>query len=267
MPSAWPMGKSLLPKVLEGDTRRQIESIWTFLSDGPGAAEPYGLGREPIPLVAGREPLIYRNFLQGAGTRAIGVGYPEKANLAFDANEMRIALIWQGAFIDASRHWAGRGEGFQGPLGDNVLGLPAGPSVARLATGSDAWPSKPARELGYVFRGYRLVEAGRPTFLYDLGPLHVVDTPAPVASREAPALRRTLTLTAANPPQDVWIRAAVADKIEAGERGWYTVDGEWKVRIEGRAEPIVRKSAGKSELLVPVVFSGDRATVVEEFAW
>ena len=61
-----------------------------------------------IELVATNEAIIYRNFIEGAGTRAIGVGYPEKANLAFDANELRLARIWQGSFIDASRHRTGR---------------------------------------------------------------------------------------------------------------------------------------------------------------
>ena len=63
----------------------------------PTPPQPYGLGREPMPLVADKEAVIYRNFIQGAGPRAIGVGYPEKANLAFDANDLRLALIWQGA--------------------------------------------------------------------------------------------------------------------------------------------------------------------------
>ena len=45
-------------------------------------------GYEHVPF---EEAIIYRNFIEGAGTRAIGVGYPEKLNLAFDANEMRLA--------------------------------------------------------------------------------------------------------------------------------------------------------------------------------
>jgi len=89
MPVAWPMGKSLLPKILEGDTEQQIEAIWTFLSDGTKAAEPSGLGRAPIPLVPVKEPILYRNFIQGAGPRGIAVGYPERVSLAFDANESR----------------------------------------------------------------------------------------------------------------------------------------------------------------------------------
>ncbi len=160
MPTAWPGGKSQLESIYDGDTNKQIESIWLYLSDGPNAAVPYGLGRDPIPLVAEKEAVLYRNFIQGAGPRAIGVGYPEKANLAFDANDLRLALIWQGAFIDASRHWTGRGEGFQGPLGDNVLTLPTGPTFALLENDADAWPRKRAKERGDLFRGYKLARRG-----------------------------------------------------------------------------------------------------------
>ena len=78
MPTAWPGGKTMLPQVLDGDTRKQIEALWLFLADGRDAVEPYGLGREPMPLVPEGEAIIYRNFLRGAGPRAIGVGYPEQ---------------------------------------------------------------------------------------------------------------------------------------------------------------------------------------------
>ena len=54
---------------------------------------------------------------RGPAPRAIGVGYPEKVNLAFDANDLRLAMIWQGAFIDAARHWTDRGVGFEGAAG------------------------------------------------------------------------------------------------------------------------------------------------------
>ena len=270
MPTAWPNGKTMLPQVLDGDTHKQIEAIWEFLSDGRNAAEPYGLGRDPLPLVPEKEAIIYRNFLQGAGPRAIGVGYPERANLAFDANDLRIALIWQGSFIDASKHWSARGSGFQAPLGDNVLTLPDGPSLALLSNADDAWPRGHAKELGDAFRGYRLNGDGRPTFLYDIGTLHVADFPEPVsgANPKAAMLRRTLTIDGPKPSRDLWFRAIVAGKVEEAGDGWYTIDGEWKMRITADNAPVLRKTEGKTELLVPVRQTGDRETrIVQEFAW
>ena len=92
-------------------------------------------------MIAFDEAVIYRNFIEGAGARAIGVGFPEKLNLAFDADNMRLAMLWHGGFIDAARHWTARGAGFEKPLGDNVLHLPTGPPLARLSDPSAMWPS------------------------------------------------------------------------------------------------------------------------------
>ena len=113
------------------------------------------MGRKFIPLVPTDEAIIYRNFIEGAGTRAIGVGYPEKVNLAFDANDLRLALIWQGGFIDAAKHWTDRGDGFEGPLGDDVLSLPVGASFAVLGKTDAPWPTGNPKDAGYKFLGYR----------------------------------------------------------------------------------------------------------------
>jgi hypothetical protein len=230
MPTAWPDGKSQLEAIFDGDTVKQVESVWQYLSDGPSAAVPLGVGRDPIPLVAEKEPVLYRNFIQGAGPRAIGVGYPEKANLAFDANDLRLALIWQGAFIDASRHWTGRGEGFQGPLGDNILTLPTGPTLAVLPDVKADWPRHKSRDHGDRFRGYNLA-GGRPAFRYELAGVQVEDFPEPISGGEVPTLRRTLELASEKPPEGLYFRAAVGKKLEALGEGWYAIDGEWKVRV------------------------------------
>ena len=101
-----------------------------------------------MPLVPTDEAIIYRNFIQGAGNRAIAVGFPEKLNLAFDANELRLALIWKGGFIDAARHWTDRGAGAEGPLGDDILQLPPGPGFAVLPKTDAPWPTANPRENG-----------------------------------------------------------------------------------------------------------------------
>ena len=270
MPTAWPGGKTMLPQVADGDSRKQIEALWEFLSDGPDATEPYGLGREPMPLVPGAEPIIYRNFIKGAGTRAIGVGYPEHVNLAFDANDLRLALIWQGAFIDASRHWSGRGGDFQSPLGDNVLSLAAGPDFAFLPSDKpdEPWPTGPVKALGDAFRGYRLTRDGRPTFLYEVGGLQIADFPeaVPGANPKAATLRRTMTVTVkpGERPQAtaLMFRAIAARRVERLGDGWYAIDGEWKLRVQADGAPLLRKSNGVTELRVPVTTS-----VVQEFVW
>ncbi len=274
----------MLPKVLDGSTPQQIEAIWQFLSDGRSATEPYGLGRDPMPLVPEKDAILYRNFLNHAGPRGIAVGYPEHASLSFDADSLRLAQIWQGAFIDAARHWTGRGTGFGSPLGDNVLNLSEGPDLAFLDKPEDSWPLGSPRERGDAFRGYRLSKDGRPTFLYEIGSgneagrggVHVTDYPdaIPGALGKPATIRRALTVsTQANVaplPRSLWFRALAASKIEPLGDGWYAVDGEWKLRIsaEPAAEPVLRSSKGRTELLVPVRLDHVREMkITQEFVW
>ena len=97
MPDAWPgIGEDSLLKILDGKKQTQIQAVWNYLSDGPRARTPVGVITQSMELIPTFEPIIYRNFIEGAGPRAIGVGYPEQMSLAFDANDLRLAMIWQG---------------------------------------------------------------------------------------------------------------------------------------------------------------------------
>ncbi|MDA1050060.1 MAG: PA14 domain-containing protein [Planctomycetota bacterium] len=264
MPAAWPQGQVLLPAVLDGKALTQIHSVWEYLSDGDQAAMPVGLGSDPIILTAYDEAIIYRNFIEGAGPRAIAVGYPEKLNQAFDANNLRIALLWHGAFMDASKHWLGRGPGFQAPLGDNVLKLPEGVSFANLDSPDASWPTQTAKELGYEFGGYRLGEAQRPTFLYSVGNTSIQDTLVATSSAQFTPAQRTITIAAESPVRNLWYRAASGNKIVPQDDGWYAVDGRWKTRVAGG---LLREVGGEAELLVPVELENGKASIVQDYAW
>jgi hypothetical protein len=267
MPTAWFNGVSPLPKVLEGDPARQIEAIWVYLSEGKKAQLPLGVKKQYIPLVPDKEAIVYRNFLEGSGARSIGVGYPEKAHLAFDANNMRLAMLWQGAFIDASRHWTDRGVGYEPPLGDGVLHLPAGPTFAFLGKEDDPWPAKGPKELGYKFAGYRLSADQRPTFLYSFQDVRIEDFPNAVAGKMSPGIARTISLTAPKDVANLWFRAAQADKIETQKDGWFRINNEYSMRLEPGMAARVRQSGGKMELLLPLQFKDGRARLVQEFVW
>jgi hypothetical protein len=43
MPMFWPDGQAALPSILEGDTERQVESLWRYLSEGEKAQPPAGV--------------------------------------------------------------------------------------------------------------------------------------------------------------------------------------------------------------------------------
>ncbi len=266
MPSAFVDGKSQLPGVLDGTANTQVEAIWLYLEEGPKARPPIGMGARSIPLVPLANAIIYRNFIQGAGSRAIAVGYPERTHVAFDANEMRLAMLWQGAFIDAARHWTDRGVGYEGPLGDNVLQLPGGVPFALLPKADAAWPAGTAKALGFKFLGYRLTPDDRPTFLYALDGIKFEDFPNPVAGKEG-VLRRQISVTSEKVVEGLHFRAMLAGKIEPQKDGWYRIDGAWRLKIESETPPVVRQSGGKTELLVPIRLTDGKAKFVVEYAW
>ena len=264
MPGFWPNGVAANRDVLGGDTDKQIGAIWAYLATGKDADLPAGLVQGKQEMVADTEAVIYRNFIEGAGPRAIGVGYPEKANLAFDANEMRLALIWQGPFIDAAKHRTGRGNGFEKPLGVNVVKGPPGPPFAVLENESATWPAAVGKDGGYQFKGYRLDEKQRPAFRYTFDGAEIEDYPVAVPAEVDANFTRTITVTAPAAIRRLYFRAAVADKIDEKD-GAFSI-GKMTLKFPG-AKPLVRVSNGKSELLVPLTFAGREAKIVEEIGW
>ena len=181
MPAFWPNGVAVNKEILDGDTEKQIFAVWAYLARKNFTDLPPGLIQGKMELVADKEAIIYRNFIQGGGPRAIGVGYPEKANLAFDAQDVRLALIWQGSFIDAARHRTGRGQGYEKPLGTNVINGPAAPAFAVLDSESTEWPKVAGKAAGWQFHGYQLDTERRPTFRYSWNGLNFEDYPVAVA--------------------------------------------------------------------------------------
>ena len=253
MPSAWPaFGKSLLPEILDGDSDKQIQAVWNYLKDGPRARPPAGLVTNSMELFATDEAVIYRNFIEGAGSRAIGVGYPEALNLAFDANEIHLALVWKGAFIDAKRHWTGRGQGYQPPAGSSVMEMEKGPTIARLVNKDASWPSGTIRENpDYRFRGYRLTVDQRPTFIYTLGNVRVEEFYEPIEKDTTATFMKKVVVKGAG-EKDTYYRLASADRITEEGDGWYQIGDRYrtKLSIPADARLITRESGGKTELLL-----------------
>ena len=216
------------------------------------------------------EAVIYLNFIEGAGTRAIGVGYPDKLNLAFDANEGRLAMLWHGGFIDANKHWNGRGAGFEGPLGDQILRLPDGPLLAQLDDSQQAWPKQPTAEQAHRFRGYRLVEKRNPVLLYSWGGIQVEDYPRPIGSQDVFVMQRTLTLLPpagdVKPPANLWLRTIRAGRIDELGGGKFKIDSKWELTVAGAAAQR-REEGGQAELLVPILFSGNSAKIELTYDW
>lgn len=164
-PQATQVG-TMMPPMFMGRKKadQEIESIWTYLKEIEGQPLPEGLlsteDFELKPEKAGK-PILFRSFIEGAGTHAIGVGFPQGIHAAFDSVQCRWVFIWKGRFLDAMSNWQSREMLPIKPLGTDLKELP-------MATGQ--------RE----FSGYRLSRDGVPTMFYQLDGQSVEDTLRPV---------------------------------------------------------------------------------------
>ena len=224
---------------------------------GGGGGGAIGLLIEPPE----GEASVYRNFINGAGPRAIGVGYHEGVNLAFDANNLRLAMIWQGDFIDGARHWKGRGQGYQPPAGEAVIKFPEGVAFATLESSDSSWPQAEYRTKDFRFRGYVLDKSQRPTFKYERGGVAIEDTPLPVSAAEGEfgQIKRVIKLKSKDAPANLYFRIAQGS-FEKKDDTFQS--SELSVTVKG-ANP----SAQSGDLRVPVSFKGGTAEFEVTYAW
>lgn len=260
MPSGFPNGKSVVDDLYGGDPSSQIAAIWTYLAEGKKAAVPKGLLPSPIELKPETAPIIYRNFITGLNPRGIAVGYPEKVNIAFDAESLGLTLLWQNEFIDAAKHWQGRGPGSQRPMGDNVVTYQSAPAIAVLLDADAVWPSKQDKQ----FLGYNLDTNGRPTFRYIVDGVITSDGLSPITNGDSLGLRRTiLTEGGSADRQSIAVRAATSGSIEQANGKFILENGMRLVVRDGDAT--IRSSNGKRELLIYA--SADNSPVSYDILW
>jgi hypothetical protein len=83
------------------------------------------------------------------------------------------------------------------------------------------------------------------------------------------SFQRTLTLHADRPVEQLWFRAWLGTKLEPQGDGSFLADGRIRLRftLTDTSTPTIRRSDGKSELLVPVAFQGNKAVIVEQIVW
>ncbi|MCO8125195.1 DUF1080 domain-containing protein [Stieleria sp. TO1_6] len=262
MPNSFPDGRSAFTKLYDGDPDKQIAAMWDYLQAGKSVKEPAGLRPGAILLTAAERPRIYRNFFEDVSGRGIAVGYPGGLNLIWDAERMGLNKVWKHEFIDAARHWTGRGQGRTTPAGDQVNGLEPWTPLAIGDTLEMTWPSDSGRERGYRFLGYRLDTEGNPTFRYRIGDITINDSIAPAGEN---ALMRTLTVWRPSDRNDagvIW-RLARAEKIEVVDGGFQI--GAVRISIEN-ANPKIIAIENQSELRLALP-PGESVTVTERIQW
>lgn len=264
MPAFWPGGVSTRTNILAGDTSQQIEAIWNYLEEGPRAKKPVGLSRQSNQLRVGDVTEVCRGQCP-IGYRGIGVGYPERINLAFDAGEMALRQLWQGEFasVDLGR--------FR-PRGTNVITLPPGIPFHRLKSMEENWPYKGKtnhafpQDHGYKFGGYHLDAARRPTILYRYGDIAVEDYFEDVRGPDGKAFfRRTLRFDAPAAQMPFHFRAAAGKKVAARSDHSFSID-TLQLRITGDQKGIVREGE-VGEVLIPLTLPAGRSTLTLEYQW
>ncbi len=264
MPSYWPDGKSTRPNILGGDTAQQIEALWTYLADGPRAKKPLGLSRQSNELRVSDVTEMCRGQ-SPVGYRGIGVGYPERINLAFDSGEMALRQLWKGEFANVDL-------GHFHPRGTDNISFPPGIPFHRLKSLEENWPYKGKtnhtfpQDLGYQFRGYHLDAARRPTFLYHYGDIAVEDYFEDTHDKDnKPYFKRTLTFESPAAQEPFYFRAAVGKKITRQSDKEFTID-QLQVRLTSDHQGVVREGDA-GEILIPLTLPQGKSTLNLEYQW
>jgi mono/diheme cytochrome c family protein len=263
MPSYWPGGQAIRKEVLNGNTDLQIEALWDYLSDGTRAKSPKGLSRQSNELRVATETVMCRG--RGpASYRGIGVGYPEQISLVFDSEEMALRQLWKGEFANVDH------GSFQ-PRGDSRIVFPPGVPFHRLASMDDLWPYKGKTNYtfpldhGYQYRGYRMDQKKRPTFIYHYGEMTVEDLFEDQLDEDGKAyFKRTMTFASPSKQEMFYFRAASGKEIRIAEKGWQ-ID-TLNLRVSGGQSGQVRDGDPK-ELLIPLEIPEGNTVLQLEYRW
>jgi putative heme-binding domain-containing protein len=266
MPSFWPGGRAMRRDILDGSRDLQIEALWQYLLDGRQASTPRGLIREPLELLATDEAVMLRRSYPSIGKRGIGVGYPNQINLAFDAEQMRLAMIWRGKFADAGGVWRSQGHGKVRPLGNSLIQLSQGPD---LDDAERPWVVDDGRPPLHQFRGYSLDDRMRPRFHYEFAGISVEDYPVDVLdpSNGRPFLRRTILLKSDSQRAGLAFRAVTGKTIVKNNDREYLVDDRLRIRISDPHSAIIVDGTEIKQLRIPLTAINGTTNLTLEYRW
>ena len=251
MPAFYIDGKSQGSKLFNGDPRKQIEALWVYLREVKEIRLPEGMeDGADYELKPTTHPIMHRTFVEGVGTHAIAVGFPQGIHYVFDALAMRPAALWRGRFIDGESAQADRFTPFVKPLGESVVMLSEGATLAKAVEGP--WDGAHLRFTGYRLDGDRI-----PVFTYQLGAVQVEEALRP--TEDGKGFRRKLSFTGA--PQTVFLRIGVGEKT--GDHG-FTIN-KISITVTAGAPAVAGPEAIGWVLPVAVVETG--TTIEQVISW
>ena len=264
MPSFWPGGNAIRDDI-QGDARYQVEALWQYLIDGRQAGTPRGVVREPIEIVVTDEAMMLRRAYPGIGKRGIGVGYPGGVNIAYDAEQMRLGLVWNGQFADPAGVWRGQGSGRVRPMG-RAIEFVRGPD---LDDALNPWVADDGRPPEHRFRGYSLDELRRPTFRYSFGEVQIEEFYHSVAleSDGSVLLRREVLIRSDVARDGMRFRVASGDLNSSDNRS-FSVGDRMRATIVSEHEAAITPSGEQS--VANVVFdlaAGNETKLVIDYSW
>lgn len=265
MPSFWPNGQAIRPD-LEGSPEYQAEALWQYLLDGRQARAPRGVMREPLEIKVANEARMLRRSYPEMAKRGIGVGYPGGVNLAFDAEQLRLALIWKGRFVDPSGVWYGQGHGKVRPMGP-TKSLGSGPELDDINT---PWIVDGGRPPEHQFKGYVLDDQRRPTFRYSYKMIQVEDFFYADKSPEAGQvyLRRRVRLVSPTATDSVRFRLAHADDVTSISEREFQIKNGLKIQIVSEHSGQVTSTESGKQIIVPLLFDGSETQeLVIDYVW
>lgn len=271
MPTFFPNGQSQNKELLGGDPGKQIAAMWAYLRD---------LNKQPLPakiiharnqnyeLTPTDRPMVLRTFMQAAGTHAIAVGFPQKVHFAFDAEQISLAQVWRGRFLDAEGTWFVRFAPPADPISEEHTRLSIGVPFATLTSDLQPWPTN-AETAGYGFGGYRLNKDGVPTFLYHIHQLDVEDRIQP--SDDGGLIRRIVLRKRAGAPEAVdqlYFRPHFGKALTLKGPGAYSNNDGMMVAVTRRTGPVgeLRSGDAGTEWLVPVEVNSELQIEVR-YSW
>lgn len=264
MPSFWPGGKAIRPDI-QGDSATQIEAIWEYLLDGRQANAPRGVIREPLEIVVRDEARLLRRSYEGIGKRGIGVGYPGGVNIAFDAEQMRLGMIWRGKFVDPAGVWYGQGHGNVRTLG-RPIPFARGPE---LDDADSPWGVDEGRPPKHKFLGYQLDDKRRPTFSYEFDGVRVQDLFVEYSvTPEGPNyLRRKLEVTSANARPNLRFRLGSGNIAKLTDNS-YRLENGVEIRVQSNISPVVTGEEAAQLLTIPFDLSaGQTLQFSIDYVW
>ena len=235
---------------------------------GGGAYAPVN----PIMLDVQAEPVLLRGFVRHRSTKrviAISVADPRGVHYTYDLAQGALLYVWRGPFLETTQMWHERGEDQTAePVGSTVT-MPGPPAVAQLANTTAVWPDS-LDDRALHRDGYQLDKSGHPTFLYHVRGVSVEDAIRP--DPDGLSLRREIRLQA--PPDSgtmngFHVQLAQASHIERQRDGSYVVgDRTFYVMLPSSSgRPVLRRTNGMDELLLPVRFTRGASTVAYSIVW